>query len=158
MNTCPCGSNASYELCCEAFISSQKTPTTPLALMRSRYTAYTQANMEYIARTMKAPANKGFDPETGRIWAQEVQWQKLEVISTSLEDTKGFVEFMVFYTHHHKHHVMHEISEFHLINNQWFYVDGNPPEKKPQAAIKVGRNDPCSCGSNKKYKKCCGSM
>ena len=23
-------------------------------------------------------------------------------------------------------------------------------------APKVGRNDPCSCGSEKKYKKCCG--
>jgi preprotein translocase subunit SecA len=22
---------------------------------------------------------------------------------------------------------------------------------------KVGRNDPCTCGSGKKYKKCCGS-
>ena len=21
---------------------------------------------------------------------------------------------------------------------------------------KIGRNDPCSCGSQKKYKKCCG--
>ena len=24
------------------------------------------------------------------------------------------------------------------------------------AATKIGRNDPCSCGSGKKYKKCCG--
>jgi uncharacterized protein YecA (UPF0149 family) len=23
-------------------------------------------------------------------------------------------------------------------------------------SIKVGRNDPCPCGSGKKYKKCCG--
>ena len=23
--------------------------------------------------------------------------------------------------------------------------------------IKVGRNDPCPCGSGKKYKKCCGA-
>jgi preprotein translocase subunit SecA len=23
-------------------------------------------------------------------------------------------------------------------------------------AVKVGRNDPCPCGSGKKYKKCCG--
>ena len=23
--------------------------------------------------------------------------------------------------------------------------------------IKIGRNDPCLCGSGKKYKKCCGS-
>jgi uncharacterized protein YecA (UPF0149 family) len=22
---------------------------------------------------------------------------------------------------------------------------------------KIGRNDPCSCGSGKKYKKCCGA-
>jgi preprotein translocase subunit SecA len=25
------------------------------------------------------------------------------------------------------------------------------------ASKKPGRNDPCSCGSGKKYKKCCGS-
>ncbi|MBU1877352.1 MAG: SEC-C domain-containing protein, partial [Chloroflexi bacterium] len=26
----------------------------------------------------------------------------------------------------------------------------------PQPTGKVGRNDPCPCGSGKKYKKCCG--
>jgi uncharacterized protein YchJ len=26
-----------------------------------------------------------------------------------------------------------------------------------EAAPKVGRNEPCTCGSGKKYKKCCGS-
>jgi preprotein translocase subunit SecA len=33
------------------------------------------------------------------------------------------------------------------------------PTQKPapvRAAKKVGRNDPCPCGSGKKYKKCCG--
>ena len=30
----------------------------------------------------------------------------------------------------------------------------NPP--KPAISKKIGRNDPCSCGSGKKYKKCCG--
>jgi len=25
-------------------------------------------------------------------------------------------------------------------------------------APKVGRNDPCPCGSGKKYKKCCGAQ
>ncbi len=28
--------------------------------------------------------------------------------------------------------------------------------EQPQASGKVGRNDPCPCGSGKKYKKCCG--
>ena len=27
---------------------------------------------------------------------------------------------------------------------------------KQASSMKVGRNDPCSCGSGKKYKKCCG--
>jgi uncharacterized protein YecA (UPF0149 family) len=27
---------------------------------------------------------------------------------------------------------------------------------KPIALDKVGRNDPCKCGSGKKFKKCCG--
>ncbi len=35
--------------------------------------------------------------------------------------------------------------------------DGNVPKRKPAAVKKVGRNDPCPCGSGKKYKKCCGA-
>lgn len=31
------------------------------------------------------------------------------------------------------------------------------PGKKAVPEVKIGRNDPCSCGSGKKYKKCCGS-
>jgi preprotein translocase subunit SecA len=36
-----------------------------------------------------------------------------------------------------------------------FFNKGNesPRETKDK---KIGRNDPCSCGSGKKYKKCCG--
>ncbi|MBQ7411533.1 MAG: SEC-C domain-containing protein [Clostridia bacterium] len=29
--------------------------------------------------------------------------------------------------------------------------------KQPVRVEKVGRNDPCPCGSGKKYKKCCGA-
>ena len=31
-----------------------------------------------------------------------------------------------------------------------------PPSPFPAPVAKVGRNDPCPCGSGKKYKKCCG--
>ena len=36
--------------------------------------------------------------------------------------------------------------------------EGDRPKMKPvvHAGPKVGRNDPCPCGSGKKYKKCCG--
>ena len=37
------------------------------------------------------------------------------------------------------------------------FADGSAPQKKPATSKKVGRNDPCPCGSGKKYKKCCGA-
>ena len=33
---------------------------------------------------------------------------------------------------------------------------GAAPRSRPASSAKVGRNDPCPCGSGKKYKKCCG--
>ena len=37
--------------------------------------------------------------------------------------------------------------------------EGEPPKAKPatREEPKVGRNDPCPCGSGKKYKQCCGA-
>ncbi|MFN8575365.1 MAG: SEC-C metal-binding domain-containing protein [Candidatus Sericytochromatia bacterium] len=36
--------------------------------------------------------------------------------------------------------------------NKYQYIDGNIV----RVSEKIGRNDPCTCGSGKKYKKCCG--
>jgi preprotein translocase subunit SecA len=33
---------------------------------------------------------------------------------------------------------------------------GAPAPRRPVRSQKIGRNDPCPCGSGKKYKKCCG--
>ncbi len=35
-------------------------------------------------------------------------------------------------------------------------VQVSPPTQVMAPGVKVGRNDPCPCGSGKKYKKCCG--
>lgn len=35
--------------------------------------------------------------------------------------------------------------------------DGGPSQQPVQKERKIGRNDPCPCGSGKKYKKCCGA-
>jgi preprotein translocase subunit SecA len=40
-------------------------------------------------------------------------------------------------------------------------ANGQPAKKvvvaPKRASAKVGRNDPCPCGSGKKYKNCCGA-
>ena len=35
-------------------------------------------------------------------------------------------------------------------------LDDDGPVEPYRAPVKVGRNEPCPCGSGKKYKKCCG--
>lgn len=157
MTMCPCGSLKDYAMCCGIYIDEQKIPETPEQLMRSRYTAYTQANIPYITLTMKPPASLQFQAEAAEEWAKRVHWHRLEVLATAIQGKVGFVEFIAHFDDDAQQQVLHEISEFHLENNRWYYVDGKSPKNKPFVnQKKVNRNDKCSCGSGKKYKKCCG--
>ena len=131
MENCPCGNNQSYPQCCGKFISGSALPATPEELMRSRYTAYTQANVNYIANTMKAPANKDFDSDTAREWAEQVNWLKLEIVHAQQDNPeKGYVEFLAHFSDENKQFVLHEISEFHLEDGRWYYVDGRGSDRK----------------------------
>jgi len=151
MHNCYCDSRKIYQDCCGAFIDNIKIPKTPEELMRSRYAAYAQANIDYIIQTMKSPASDDFDAESAREWASQVNWLGLDVINTSQDGVRGIVEFIAHYSMNGKKNKIHEVSEFHLDNGKWFYVSGIEPKSK-----KIGRNDICPCGSQKKYKKCCG--
>lgn len=46
------------------------------------------------------------------------------------------------------------LNEWRLANYQ--PMQGIDPRASSGSTKKVGRNDPCPCGSGKKYKKCCG--
>ena len=41
-------------------------------------------------------------------------------------------------------------------HGQWKYIDGELFEAEPVPLKMPGRNEPCFCGSGKKFKKCCG--
>lgn len=148
MHSCPCDSDKSYSECCEPYISGNKIPETPEELMRSRYTAYAQANTDYIGQTMKGPAAVGFDAEHAKQWSKQIQWQSLKVIRSDYKDKEGMVEFIATYLVNGNKDFIYEISAFYREDNRWYYVDGTTP--------KIGRNDVCPCGSQKKFKKCCG--
>jgi uncharacterized protein len=44
-----------------------------------------------------------------------------------------------------------------MIASYWRNPPAAPARKSPLRSSKVGRNEPCPCGSGKKYKKCCGA-
>ncbi|MCL4854584.1 MAG: SEC-C domain-containing protein, partial [Bryobacteraceae bacterium] len=48
-------------------------------------------------------------------------------------------------------------KERELAEIQYVGGDGAAGSQPVLKGKKVGRNDPCPCGSGKKYKKCCGS-
>lgn len=158
MNTpCPCGSQQAYPLCCGQYIDGQATPTTPEQLMRSRYTAFTQANIDYLAKSMRPPASNDFDITSTKQWAANVHWQQLNILQSSQQGDKGQVEFIAHFSESGMPRTIHELSEFHRINGTWYYVSGTLPEQRPIVnAKRPGRNELCLCGSGKKFKKCCG--
>jgi SEC-C motif-containing protein len=125
MKNCPCCSNKAYSECCAQFILGKQTPATPEELMRSRYTAYTQANIDYIVNTMKSPAADNYDYNSAYEWAKKVKWNRLKVINVSMNQTIGFVEFYAYFYENHQQQIIHENSEFHLVDGKWFYIDGS---------------------------------
>lgn len=154
---CPCGSDQVYDQCCDQFISGRAFPESAEALMRSRYTAYTQANAEYLMATWH-PSQRDQLTETAlRESARALEWQRLEVLHSEGDGQArdGIVEFKAWYRQNGELGALHERSRFVREGVQWFYVDGkaNPPTQRQ----KIGRNAPCPCGSGKKYKRCCGA-
>jgi SEC-C motif-containing protein len=123
--------------------------------MRSRYTAHVREDYGYVLRTCHVSTRPGEDEFDN---ANPVAWTGLEIIKIEaggIEDQKGMVEFVARYRASGGTLGLHEIARFVKEEDQWFYLDGEIV-KAPQAkSEKIGRNEPCPCGSGKKYKKCC---
>lgn len=161
-NNCPCGSGHAFEVCCEPYLLGRLAAPTAEALMRSRYTAYALCSIDYLYKTSGTRVRKEFDAEGSKRWAEAAEWSGLEVLSSEgggEQDEAGKIEFVAHYAVKDKQFDHHENAVFNKINGQWFFIDGEVvgPEPIRREAPKVGRNDPCSCGSGRKFKKCCGA-
>lgn len=168
MSLCPCRSmdqiKVNFENCCQPFVEGKKKAPTAEALMRSRYVAYVVKNINYIDQTQVVVENEVFNKEEALKWADSSEWMGLEIKKTSKgeeADNTGTVEFVAHYKDKASgtelHH--HETSLFQKKDGQWLFKEGHIHGAQPVKRLepKIGRNDPCSCGSGKKFKKCCGA-
>jgi SEC-C motif-containing protein len=162
---CPCESQTDFSSCCEAFLTGEAKPKTAEQLMRSRYTAYTLANIDYIKKTMAPEHLASFDEQGTRRWAEDSKWLGLKILSTEQggrDDSKGVVVFTASFEQNGQKQEHHERAYFRKSDaGTWCFVDGEAPPQAHQKPIvregpKVGRNDPCPCGSGQKFKRCCG--
>lgn len=162
MEQCPCGSAKTYEQCCEPYHTKDQHPATAQDLMRARYSAFVKNQIKFIAET-HVPGTKDFDVNEAQEWATTSTWKGLEVISSKQGQPghkQGTVEFKALYADQKGNdYLHHEIATFKNIEDKWYYEDGQIVGTGPitRSAPKVGRNEPCPCGSGKKFKKCCGA-
>ena len=155
---CPCGSGNLYSRCCEPLHLGHRKAATAEALMRSRYTAFVKKLTDYLIST-RHPDQRHLDSplqlaETFR----HTRWLGLTILGKEkgeATDTTGYVSFAARYQDTQGENTLHERSLFRKEGDQWFYVEGDV-EGDVKADFKIGRNDPCWCGSGKKFKKCHG--
>lgn len=159
MIDCYCGSGRHFQHCCKPIIEGYAAETAE-ELMRSRYTAYCLGAAVYIHQTSHPKVRSQYQLEDIQNWSKENRWTKLEIIHTNKgnsPDTEGLVEFKAhFIALDGKAHVHHERSLFLKEGDKWYYLEGSFPKPTSVQSQKVSRNDPCPCGSGKKFKKCCG--
>lgn len=130
---CPCGRLAAlargravplaYAECCGRYIDHWDAAPAPDAesLMRSRYTAFTQARASYLQATWHAstrPAQLDFDAGA--------RWLGLDVRSQrSTGPEQAEVEFVARYRVSGRAVRLHECSRFVREAGRWYYVDGD---------------------------------
>ncbi|MDR1058071.1 MAG: YchJ family protein [Treponema sp.] len=160
MKECPCGSGLPYGECCEPYITGLKDPPTAEALMRSRYSAYVEHAISYILDTCVREEKENIDEGQTRAWSEKSTWlglNILDVIRGGPEDTNGIVEFEARYERDGLRDIHHEKARFKKAGGKWMYEEGDVmPRTVVRSGPRVGRNDPCPCGSGKKYKFCHG--
>ncbi len=115
--------------------------------MRSRYTAYSHNNSDYLLKTWHRTTR----PSTLDLAQEQPEWLGLTVCRTeagAINDTTGTVEFIARYRTEGRAYIIHEVSRFVKEEGRWYYVDGTLSQ--------TSQNSPCPCGSGKKFKRCCG--
>lgn len=123
---CPCHSHQPYSTCCAPYHRSHNAPT-PLALMRSRYSAYALGNAEYIIATTHPDHPDSRLPLPVRRkqlkqFCRATTFKDLEI----LDSTKTTVTFKATLIHNNQDASFIEKSAFVQKDDKWLYLGSIP--------------------------------
>jgi SEC-C motif-containing protein len=157
MANCDCGSNISFEECCNPILNGGLAPTAE-AMMRSRYSAFVHRKLDHLERTNAPEIAGDFNRAEAERMAEECEWQGLKILNVKEVGDAAQVEFVIKFKRDGQDMAQAELASFRRDNGHWLYESGQLNLQQNQRMVtKVGRNDPCPCGSGKKSKKCCGT-
>lgn len=122
---CPCGIEQRYNMCChKAHIAIEEVETAE-QLMRSRYTAYVMADIDYLMKSHHSSTCPISEKDEILKWTKSVEWLKLEVLESSeglKNATEGTVEFKAYFKENGIVSVIHENSKFVREHQYWVYL------------------------------------
>ncbi|OSY89534.1 Sec-C motif domain protein [Tenacibaculum holothuriorum] len=126
---CPCNPSKKYSECCKPIHEDIQKAFTAEQLMRSRYSAFVLANVDYLQKSHHSTTRPSKKEKREILsWTKSVQWLKLEVLHTTkgtTSDTKGTVEFKAYFMENGSIDIIHENSFFSKENGHWVYVKAN---------------------------------
>lgn len=122
-SACPCGSGRPFADCCGPLLQGERAPESAEALMRSRYTAYSLGNADWLCATWHEstrPATLDLEQEP------KPKWIDLQVKARrSIDADHAEVEFIARFRVGGRAHRLHENSRFVREAGRWYYVDGD---------------------------------
>jgi SEC-C motif-containing protein len=124
---CPCGSKQDYTVCCGTIINGKREASNALELMKSRYTAYTKANVDYLMKSHHSSTRPVKERKSIKRWAESVKWMQLIILNTwdgTTSDKEGYVEFKALFFENGQINQIHEKSFFKREKQKWVYVSG----------------------------------
>jgi SEC-C motif-containing protein len=124
---CPCGSNDSFNQCCEPILDGVRKASSAEALMRSRYTAFAVGNVDYLIKTTAKEKRAKDDRKVLNQQVKSTTWLGLTIEATSAGsplDQTGTVTFRASFQSGPEKGVLHECSRFRKDPEGWVYVDG----------------------------------
>ncbi|GAA3975389.1 YchJ family protein [Allohahella marinimesophila] len=114
--------------------------------MRSRFCAFVVKDSRYLLET--------WHPSTrpNKLGLKNTpEYCSLKIVGSGTEADKGWVHFIAVHREGAGFGFLEERSDFLREDGPWYYVRG----KTSQGVLNPVRNEPCPCGSGRKYKKCC---
>lgn len=126
---CPCNSKKLYNECCKKAHDNIQLVTTAEALMRSRYSAFVLANIDYLQLSHHSSTRPSKREKKEILnWTNAVSWLKLEILQKQkggINENEGLVEFKAYYMENGLVNCIHEASIFCKENGHWVYLEGS---------------------------------
>lgn len=159
---CPCTSGVTYGACCQPILEGKTKAKTAEELLRARYSSFVVGNIDFIVSTHHSATQHEVNRTEIEKWSKDSEWKGLEVLQREAglaTDETGTLVFHAKYVADGKEENHYEKSTFEKEKGEWKFLDAVPLRNGPyiREEPKIGRNDPCHCGSGKKFKKCHGN-